>query len=67
VAALQQLGPAVTLTPDTLVLRGAQLTHTLPDILHTLHTAGITAGDIRLRENSLEDVFIALTGRRLRE
>ncbi len=67
VSALQQLGPAVTLTADTLVLRGQQIVHTLPGIVQTLQTAGITPGDIRLRERSLEDVFITLTGRRLRE
>lgn len=67
VSALQQLGPAVTLTSDTLVLRGPQIVNILPDIVQTLQTAGITPGDIRLRERSLEDVFITLTGRRLRE
>jgi len=39
----------------------------LPVVLNTLETAGLHVGDVRLRENTLEDVFIELTGRRLRE
>lgn len=39
----------------------------LPGILHLLEAAGYKPRDIRLRENTLEDVFIQLTGRRLRE
>jgi ABC-2 type transport system ATP-binding protein len=39
----------------------------LPVILDTLDTAGLQAGDVRVRKNTLEDVFIQLTGRRLRE
>ena len=39
----------------------------LPTILGRLTGAGITCGEVRLRENTLEDVFIQLTGRRLRE
>jgi ABC-2 type transport system ATP-binding protein len=36
-------------------------------ILDALDTAGLQAGDVRVRKNTLEDVFIQLTGRRLRE
>ena len=39
----------------------------LPAILDGLAAAGIHCADVRLRQNSLEDVFIQLTGRRLRE
>jgi hypothetical protein len=38
----------------------------LPTVLDALKRADIAAGDVHLRANSLEDVFIKLTGRRLR-
>jgi len=39
----------------------------LPSILDALAAGGLACRDLRLRENTLEDVFISLTGRRLRE
>jgi hypothetical protein len=39
----------------------------LADILQALTGAGFHPGEVSLRANSLEDVFIQLTGRRLRE
>jgi hypothetical protein len=35
--------------------------------MEVLTEAGLRCGEVRLRANSLEDVFIQLTGRRLRE
>lgn len=39
----------------------------LPQVLAVLKGAGLTPGEVRLRESTLEDVFIHLTGRGLRE
>ena len=39
----------------------------LPALLEILTQHGVQAGELSLRPNSLEDVFIQLTGRRLRE
>lgn len=39
----------------------------LSTILDTLARAGFPPGEVRTRENTLEDVFIQLTGRRLRQ
>jgi hypothetical protein len=50
-----------------LVVRTKAAVDLLAAITETLRVAGFQPGEIRLRENSLEDVFIALTGRRLRE
>jgi hypothetical protein len=36
-------------------------------MLESLRSAGVKLGDVRLRTNTLEDVFLSLTGRRLRE
>ena len=52
---------------DLLQIRGLDLVNHLPAILTNLERSGIEIGEIRLRKNSLEDVFIQLTGRRLQE
>jgi ABC-2 type transport system ATP-binding protein len=52
---------------STLSLHILNGTSQLPKILNTLETHNYSASDIRIRENTLEDVFIQLTGRSLRE
>jgi ABC-2 type transport system ATP-binding protein len=49
-----------------LTVRALNAVGTLPAILDVLESAGLQAGDVRVRRNTLEDVFIQLTGRRLR-
>jgi ABC-2 type transport system ATP-binding protein len=68
-AALKALEGRVSIAvKDTaLHVRGLDIVNLLPLILEKLTAAGIQPGEVRLRENSLEDVFIRLTGRRLRE
>ena len=50
-----------------LSLRCASAVDTLPAALDALKRAGFAPAEARIRENTLEDVFLALTGRRLRE
>jgi ABC-2 type transport system ATP-binding protein len=50
-----------------LILRGLNLVNLLPKIMEALAAQGIKSGEVRLRANTLEDVFIQLTGRKLRE
>ena len=57
----------VTLIEGLLQIRALDLPNLLQGILSRLDELGLQTGDIRLRKNSLEDVFIQLTGRRLRE
>ncbi len=57
----------VSVVNHTLTLRGRGLIERLPELLTALRAAGVQASDVRLRANSLEDVFLSLTGRRLRE
>lgn len=69
-AALAALNPIVhqtSTTNHTLVVRARGVVEQLPIILDTLHTVDAHPGEVRLRANTLEDVFISLTGRRLRE
>jgi ABC-2 type transport system ATP-binding protein len=48
-------------------VRALNAVGTLPAILSALETTGLKVSEVRVRENTLEDVFIQLTGRRLRE
>ena len=57
----------ITMTDEILQIRALDIVNLLPLILEKLSTAGIQPGEVRLRENTLEDVFIRLTGRGLRE
>jgi len=58
---------SVSMTGEILQVRALDIVNLLPLILERLNSAGIQPGEVRLRENSLEDVFIRMTGRRLRE
>ena len=55
------------LAGGVLTLRAHNLVGQLPVLLEALSAAGIRPDELRLRQNSLEDVFIQLTGRKLRE
>jgi ABC-2 type transport system ATP-binding protein len=66
-AEIEALGLKAAAAGQTLVVRGADVVSCLPIVLDRLRASGAAPGEVRLRENSLEDVFLALTGRRLRE
>lgn len=51
----------------TLTVRTLNAVGKLAAILEAMEKIGLRAAEVRLRENTLEDVFIQLTGRRLRE
>jgi ABC-2 type transport system ATP-binding protein len=51
----------------TLTVRALDAVSALPSYLDTLERSGVKLGEVRVRENTLEDVFIQLTGRRLRQ
>ncbi|HEX2995065.1 MAG TPA: ABC transporter ATP-binding protein, partial [Anaerolineales bacterium] len=65
--ALKAAMPQVSATNHTLVIRARGVVEQLPFILDVVHGARSRPGEVRLRANTLEDVFISLTGRRLRE
>jgi len=58
---------AASLTNQTLTVRGHGLIEKLPVFLDKMRVANISQAEIKLRNNTLEDVFLNLTGRRLRE
>jgi len=53
--------------PGTLRLTGPALHDRIAPLFQELKTAGVEARDVTLRKPTLEDVFISLTGRGLRE
>ena len=64
---IAQISPQASITNHTLVVRARGIVEALPRILDALQDISARPGEVRLRANSLEDVFISLTGRRLRE
>jgi ABC-2 type transport system ATP-binding protein len=64
---LSAILPDVSTNNHTLTIRKRAVVGWLPAILEALQKAQIEPGEVRLRAASLEDVFLALTGRRLRE
>ena len=63
----REILPDVSVTNHTLVARGHGLIEKLPFLLEKYRVTNISQREIKLRENTLEDVFLALTGRKLRE
>jgi ABC-2 type transport system ATP-binding protein len=53
--------------PGTLRLSGGNLQEQIPSILESLRSQGVEPLGVTLRKPTLEDVFISLTGRGLRE
>lgn len=68
-AALAGVAPRVTLdgASHTLHVHTLDAAGKLPLIVERLKAAGLEPGTLSIRANTLEDVFIQLTGRRLRE
>jgi ABC-2 type transport system ATP-binding protein len=56
----------VSKSPGSIIFKHTNMVDRIPEIKHIAETAGMTIAEIRLRENTLEDVFIHLTGRNLR-
>jgi ABC-2 type transport system ATP-binding protein len=56
-----------TLDGPTLTLHSGKPARTLVDAVKWVDTAGLEIGDVRLKHPTLEDVFIELTGKKLRE
>jgi ABC-2 type transport system ATP-binding protein len=64
---VRPLAQDVSLTGETLVVRGKNMIELLPSLTSRLGMASFEISEIKMRSNTLEDVFIQLTGKRLRE
>ena len=66
-AAVEPFGASVSRGPVGLAMVGHRGAEALAPLLTVLAAAGVITGEVRLRRPTLEDVFLDLTGRRLRE
>jgi ABC-2 type transport system ATP-binding protein len=57
----------LTISGDLWIIRAMDLVPKIPQIYKMLEQEGLQVISMNMRENTLEDVFIHLTGRRLRE
>ena len=57
----------VQVEEDTIILYSATVTQTIPELLKYAEETGMSMDDFSVRTATLEDVFLELTGRRLRE
>jgi ABC-2 type transport system ATP-binding protein len=64
---LANLAEEVEFKDSVLYFKSKAIIDRIPFILESLKKTGITVTGINLSENTLEDVFISLTGRKLRE
>ncbi len=64
---LKKSGLPVSQAGSIFMISGKDILHKLPELLNALEQEGIKPSELKIRETSLEDIFISLTGRRLRE
>ena len=64
---LETVSKDLKIVDHTIIVRSINAIELIPEICDLLKNGGVAYGNIRLRGNTLEDVFIHLTGRRLRE
>jgi ABC-2 type transport system ATP-binding protein len=64
---LKETTTQVALNGDTLLVRERNAIEKIPEITSKLKDASFMISEIKMRANTLEDVFIQLTGKRLRE
>ncbi|MCP5496805.1 MAG: ABC transporter ATP-binding protein [Leptospiraceae bacterium] len=57
----------ITITKGKIYISGKNIKEKLSEILNTISDAGIHPSELKIRQDTLEDIFISLTGRSLRE
>jgi ABC-2 type transport system ATP-binding protein len=65
-AALEKMGFHATLDGPSMMVRAMDLLPRIPDIYKAFEKEEMRVSEMRIRENTLEDVFIHLTGKSLR-
>jgi ABC-2 type transport system ATP-binding protein len=66
VESIALLSMNVKINAESVLIKHSNIIEQLPAIKSLAETKGLTISEIKLRENTLEDVFIHLTGRNLR-
>jgi ABC-2 type transport system ATP-binding protein len=62
-----KIGMSVKISADSVIIKHSAIIENLSSIKLIAEELGINIAEIKLRENTLEDVFIHLTGRNLRQ
>jgi ABC-2 type transport system ATP-binding protein len=63
---LKAMGLTVHMDSESCIIRSMNIVTRIHEIYRVLEKQMISAGEMKIRENTLEDVFIHLTGKRLR-
>jgi len=66
-ASLATLEQTVKVASDRIFISGKNIKEKLSEILNRLDREGIHPKEFKIRQDTLEDIFISLTGRSLRE
>ncbi|MCP4724832.1 MAG: ABC transporter ATP-binding protein [bacterium] len=64
---LSSMFDKVTETDSGIIIKSKNLVGSIPELTDVIKNFGIVIREIKIRENTLEDVFISLTGRTLRQ
>lgn len=67
VESLSTICEKVNATGSALMIKSKNLLQSVPEITAKINEQGLKIKEIKMRENTLEDVFIHLTGRKLRQ
>ena len=62
-----RLSMKIKISADSVLIKHSNIVEQLPAIKNLAESNGLSISEIKLRENTLEDVFIHLTGRSLRQ
>lgn len=64
---IEDLADEIEIRDSVMIFKSKAIIDRIPVILESLKTSGVNITGMHLSENTLEDVFISLTGRKLRE
>lgn len=67
VGSLSKLCDQVNVTGNVIIIKAKNLIELVSEITRNIQAKGLKIKEMKMRENTLEDVFIHLTGRKLRE
>lgn len=67
ISILKDMNGNLTVESNRLLIKSKQCLELLPEIMNRLSANNINIKQVQIRENTLEDVFIRLTGKKLRD
>lgn len=64
---LSEISEKINIVEKTLIIKSKNIIEKMPLLFSELKNCNVEISEAKIRENSLEDVFISLTGRKLRQ